>query len=240
MDITVSTDAGSLAQMLGRVFPQELPWATAQALTTLAFMGRTASIGELSDSLTLRNRFSANGIQVNRAEKSDWPSQKAEVGIEARRSYLIDHVLAGNRQGGTHGRAILEAERLRNARGKVSKRDRPGTMIGRMGKSGGKKGARKGVQNKPLPFLIHSSKWGNEVLVKRTGPERYPLEILYAFKRGVSIKREFEMDHAVERKVAGNYSQVLGKELARAIDKTRSKASRSSSMSRGTRIDWGK
>lgn len=240
MEIRVTTTGGSLADMFGKAFPSELPWATAQALTTLAFMGRTASQSELADSLTLRNRFSANGIQVERAEKADWPEQEAKVGIEQRRSYLVDHILSGKRQGGNYGRAILEAEQLRSPSGRIPKRQRPGTMIGRMGKSGGKVGARKGVQNTPLPFLIFSSKWNNEVLVKRQGPERYPLEIIYAFKKGVSIKREFEMDLAVERKVQASYSSVLGRELERAIGKAKGRAERRGSGSRGTVIDSGR
>lgn len=223
MDITVTTNAGSLAEMFSNVFRDQVPFATAQALTTLAFMGRSATQSELAASMQLRNRYSAGGVQVNRAEKSDWPDQKAEVGIDKGRSYLIDHVTGGKREGGTHGRAILEDESLRGGSGRIAKSKRPGAMIKRA-RGGRRKGSRNGDQATPLPFIIStSSKWSNEVLVRRQGPERYPLQILYAFKKGVTIKREFEMDVAVAAAVQGNYSQVLGKALARAIATARTK-----------------
>ena len=240
MEITVTSNAEALATVMGGLVRDQLPFASAQALTTLAFMGQRESKSELIESLTLRNRYSASGVQVNRAEKGDWPNQRAEVGIEQGRSYLIDHVTSGKRQGGTYGRAILEDESLRGSSGRIARKNRPGAMIKRA-RGGRRKGSKNGDQATPLPFIIStSSKWNNEVLVRRTGPERYPLQILYAFKRGVEIKREFEMDLAVRLAVQGNYTQVLGKALAKAIASAKTKAERSASSSAGNIIDGGR
>lgn len=243
MHIEISTNATDLARALGQLKAREIPWASAKALTELAFDGMRAAKSELAASMDLRNRFSAGGIQVNRAEKRDWPELKAEVGIERRRSYLIDHVTGGTRHGGRNGRAILEEEGFRGSSGRIAKSKRPGPLIARgqrKGRVGRKPGSKNGTHSTPLPFLIFSSKWGNEVLVQRTGHERYPLQILYAFKRTVSIKPEFDMAGSVFENVQGRYSQVFGRELGKAIAQAKSRAERRASSSRGVVIEDGR
>lgn len=221
--VQIESNAEVLAHALGDVFGEQIPYATAKALTEVAFGVQRAEKSAMAEALTLRNKFSQSGVQVNRAEKDDWPATYAEVGIEERRSYLIDHVLGGKREGGRHGRAILEAEEMRSKSGRVPGGKRPGALIERAMRAKRQAelnsafGARSRKKDKRLPFLIYSRKWGNEVLVRRDGPDRYPLEIVYAFKRGVSIKRTFEMELVAQREVAVSYYHAFDKALRRAI-----------------------
>lgn len=220
--VQISTNATALAHVLGDVHGKQIPFATALALTEVAFKVQREEKSEMARTLKLRNKFSQSGVQVNPAERSDWPTIYSEVGIEQRRSYLIDHVTGGNRQGGTHGRAILEQEGLRSGSGRVPAAKRPGAMIARAMRAkrqaelaktfGGKQG-----RDKRLPFLIHSDRWGGEVLVQRTGNTPTPLRTVYAFKRGVTIKREFEMDTIGRQEVARAYYPAFRKALDRAI-----------------------
>ncbi|MDI9240750.1 hypothetical protein QLQ15_17745 [Lysobacter sp. LF1] len=243
MRVDVETNADVIAASFGVLASDQIPFASAQALTSLAFDGQRASKLELAQALTLRNRFSQAGIQVNRAEKGNWPNQQAEVGIDPRRSYLVDHVVGASREGGRHGRAILADERLRNARGRVAKKDRPRALLrwaGRSRQPGRPPGAQNGQQSTPLPFLIQSSKWGNEVLVRRSGPARYPLLIVYAFKRGVSIRPEFNMETVTAAAVQDGYYAAYTRALARAIASAKSKGERRASRSRDVRIDGGR
>jgi hypothetical protein len=234
-------DAGALVAQLGELARTQMPYAHAQALTTLAFDAQRASKLELARAMTLRNPFSAAGLQVVRAEKRDWPHQSAQLGIEQRRSYLIDHVLGAKRQGGRHGRAIPADESLRSPRGKVPKGKRPAVMIQRAGRrpGGRRKGAKTGQHRTPLPFLLYASKWGNEVIARRMGPERYPLLIVYAFKRDVTVRPEFDMIGHARDAVGANYERVYGQALARAIASAKSKGERKASTSRDQRIDRG-
>lgn len=238
--VEVQTNATALAAVLGQVAASQIPFACAQALTSLAFESQRADKAELQHVMKLRNRYSVSGIQVNRAEKRDWPNQQAEVGIEQGRSYLIDHVLAGKRDGGSHGRAILGMESLRNARGRVPKAKRPAMMIrkGARDRGGRTPGSKNGTRSTPRPFIIGPTKgWNNEVLVQRQGAARYPLQILYAFRRGVQIKREFEMDVVAQHTIAGHYDAAFRKALARAIRTAKPKAERQASRSAGKVID---
>lgn len=245
--IEVTTDAQALALALGDLAGDQIPFATAVALTDVAFQVQRLEKSQMAMALKLRNKYSQSGVQVNRAEKSDWPAIYAEVGIEQGRSYLIDHVLSGKRQGGTHGRAILEQENLRSGSGRVPAAKRPSALIAKAMKAkkwsireamlhhafGGKS------RDKKLPFLLYSAKWGNEVLARRTGDERYPLEIVYAFRKGVEIKRTFAMDVIAQQQVGATYYQAFDKALRRAIASSKSKAERMGS-SRGQGIFGGR
>lgn len=243
--VEIRSNASTLAAVLGDVAGEQIPFATARALTDVAFKTMRVEKSEMAKALELRNRFSQAGVQVNPAEKSDWPAIYAEVGIEERRSYLIDHITGGKRQGGTHGRAILEQENLRTRTGRVPRGKRPAALVAKAKRTkrqaelrdtfGGRRG-----KDKRLPFLFYSRKWGNEVLAQRMGEERYPLRIIYAFKRGVTIRREFEMDVIAQREVGAHYYQAFNKALRRAIATGKSKAERQGSRSRDQLIDSGR
>lgn len=242
--IEIETNASALALVFGNMSADQVPYASANALTTLAFNAQRVEKSEIARHLHLRNKFSQSGLQVNKANKADWPHQQSEVGIEQKRSYLIDQVLSGQRQGGSHGRAIIADLKLRNANGRVTGPNKPRALIKlalQRTNMGRKKGSKNGQRSTPLPFIIKSSsKWSNEVLVRRTSADRYPLQILYAFKRNVRIKRAFEMDTIAERVIAGQYYQVYAKALARALATAKPKAERSASSSAGQIIDSGR
>lgn len=244
--IEIKTNARLLSAVLGEVAEEQIPYATAKALNDVAFATMRAEKGEMARVFELRNRFSQAGVQVNKADQADWPAMYAEVGIEERRSYLIDHVLGGKREGGRHGRAILEAEEMRSKSGRVPGGKRPGALIERAMRAKRQAelnsafGARSRKKDKRLPFLIYSRKWGNEVLVRRKGADRYPLEIVYAFKRGVSIKRTFEMELVAQREVGASYYQAFNRALARAIATGKSRRERQLSDSIGVVIESGR
>ena len=231
IQIDIESNSSRLATVLGGIARTQIPYATQQALNDVVFDASREAKSELAESLTLRNPFSQSGIQVNKASKADWPAIQAEVGIEERRSYLIDQVLGGKRSGSTrHGRAVLADNSLRNSRGRVPKANRPGQLIKR----------RVRRSSKPSPFLIYSKKFKNEVLVRRTGDKRYPLEIIYAFTKDVRVKRTFEMDIVVERLVRDTYDTAFAKALQKAMPSAKTKGERRASTSRGTTIGSGR
>ena len=240
MATIITTNAHEAAAWVQEKHRSQIPFATALALTSVAFQGQRRAKLELATAMQLRNRFSASGIQVNPAEKGPLATMQAEVGIEQRRSYLIDHVTGGKREGGRNGRAILEEETLRGGNGRIARAKRPGALIAAAKRAKAKARARGAGQAKPLPFLLFSSRWGNEVLAQREGKGRYPLRILYAFRQGVTIRREFHMDIAVQQAVGASYYQAFEKAMRRAIATGKTKAERSASTSRGARIDSGR
>lgn len=243
--VSITTNASALAHALGDVAGKQIPFATARALTDVAFKVQRTEKSEMAHAMTLRNRFSQGGVQVNPAERSDWPVTYAEVGIDERRSYLIDHVTGGKRQGGTHGRAILEEESLRGSSGRVPAGKRPGALVAAAKRAKQQAGLTKAFggragKDKRLPFLFFSRKWGNEVLAQRTGDERYPLRIIYAFRKGVSIKREYPFDVIAQREVGRSYYAAFDRRLRQAIASGKDKGERSGSTSFDQQIDGGR
>lgn len=243
--VQISSNAAALAHALGDFTGSQIPYATARALNEVAFKVQRTEKSEMARALELRNKFSQSGVQVNKAEKGDWPVVYAEVGIEERRSYLLDHITGGKREGGSHGRAILEQDNLRSGSGRIPTGKRPAALIARakraqrQGQLNRTFGAR-GGKDKRLPFIFHSSKWGNEVIAQRMGEERYPLRIIYAFKRGVTIKREFEMDVIAQHEVNASYYQAFDRALRRAIASAKGKGERMGSSSRDQLVDSGR
>lgn len=214
----ITTNARECAAWVESKYRSQIPFATALALTDVAFKAQREVKTELAASMQLRNRFSASGIQVNPAEKGRLEDMQAEVGIEERRSYLIDHVLAGKRQGGRFGRAILEEESLRSGSGRVPKGKRPGALIAMANRAKAKGQERGRGQAKPKPFLIYSQSWGGELLMQRNGGQ---LQVLYAFRKGVDIKRTFEMDTTARTVVAASYYAAFERAMGKAIRSAR-------------------
>ena len=222
MDIAITSNAKALAHAMGDFSGKQIPFATARALTDVAFMAQRKEKGDLGKHLHLRNRFSAGGIQVNPAEKGDWPHAYAEVGIDEKRSYLVDHVLGGKREGGTHGRAILEDESLRSGSGRVPAGKRPKALIERArraarqaqltGAFGGKAKAKVGGI-----VVIDSAKWGGELVLQRMAAGKDGLKLLYAFRKGVTIKREVPFEQTAEQVVAREYRGAFYRRLEQAI-----------------------
>ena len=243
--ISIESSASALAMALGDMRGKEIPFATQRALNEVAFKAQRAERAELPRVLELRNRFSETGIQVEKADKDDWPTTFARVGVEERRSYLLDHITGGKRAGGAHGRAILGQDSLRSKTGKVPSAKRPAALIATAKRAdrqaeltrtfGGKRG-----RDKRLPFLFHSRKWGNEVIARRMGKGRYPLLFVYAFRKGVTIRREFEFDKIAQLEVGATYHQAFNKALRRAIASGKGKGERGASRSRDHRTDTGR
>ena len=127
--VSIESSATALSFALGDLHGKEIPYATQQALNEVAFKTQRAEKSEMAHALELRNRFSQTGVQVNKADKDDWPTTYAEVGIEEKRSYLIDHILGGKRQGGRHGRAILADTSTRSRTGRVPSSKRPAALV---------------------------------------------------------------------------------------------------------------
>lgn len=94
--IAIATNAPDVAAALAKLAREQLPFATAVALTRIAQDARNDVRHQLRRSFTLRSRRVEGGIQINRAEKRDWPHPKAEVGTKD--SFMARHVTGGTKK----------------------------------------------------------------------------------------------------------------------------------------------
>ncbi len=65
------------------VTTQQLPQATADALSGLAFRAREALSSEMKEKFTLRTPYTLKSLRVKRATKKDWPNPIAYIGSVA-------------------------------------------------------------------------------------------------------------------------------------------------------------
>lgn len=134
MQFTVSSNAPQLAAAFQKLAADQLPFATAVALTRVAQDARDKERKQLGETFTIRSRRRVEqGIQVNRAEKKDWPTPRAEVGL--RDEFMARHVTGGEKQPkpGTRHVAIPTRFVQRGPNGSVVFRDKPRQVRGRNG-----------------------------------------------------------------------------------------------------------
>lgn len=212
IDINIKSNARQIAAILGGVAREQIPFATARALTDMAFEGMREAKTDLAESLTLRNRFSVGGIQVNRAEKSAWPKITAEVGIEERRSYLIDHVLGGKRSPKSSPfKAVPQIGPVkRTGSGKIRGNQRPGQLLKRVN-----------VNSRKSAYTYRLMRRGDAEALLRWEKGRTEPVVLYWFSRKVDIDREFRMDAVVQAVVASDYERAFVRRLQQAISSSR-------------------
>lgn len=208
MRLNIVTNLADLQTRLTKMQREQIPFATALSLTMTVNDAREAIQDEADTAFELRNRYTERGIQTNRANKRDWPRITAEVGIDEKRDYLIDHALGGKRRGDpSHGRAIPKSIK-RTSGGKISKAKRPSRFLAQS-----KKPRRKGAKR---PFIIKLSN-GQELIARRQGKSRKPLDILYAFQKNVDIDQSFDFEKAGINRIRKVYDKNFGRALARAI-----------------------
>lgn len=217
--VTVRTpNVPLLVAAMGEAATKAIPQATAKALTETAFEGMRAAKSELANSLTLRNRFSLAGIQVNKAdaEASAFGITAAEVGIEERRSYLVDHVLGKRRKPAQSPfKAIPNEDFIRRSKsGKVPGRQRPKAMLDRVGET------TKGRRDRYI--LVYEP--DGESLFRYVKGQPEP-QLVYFFRKSVHIRKgTFDMVGAVQKRAQAVYDRHFVKALDRAMKRIRANA----------------
>jgi hypothetical protein len=78
--VTVQTNAPALARALRYLAMEQLPFATAVALTRVAQDARAEVVRNLPDHFKIRSKRVVAGVRIERANKKDWPNVHAKVG----------------------------------------------------------------------------------------------------------------------------------------------------------------
>lgn len=212
VSINIKTNAAEVADLLNKVTAKQLPFATAVALTKTALDVRDELRQDANREFTLRNRFSERGININRANKRDWPRPFAEIGVERNRSYLIDHITGNRSRKAAGGKrvAIPDTEGTWPRKTAAVKL----TATGKVPKS--KQVSRLKQAKRRAPFIVRSRK-GNDLLVRRMTRERDSLEVLYAFRKSVKIDRRWRYADVAAAEARAKYPGQFRKAFEQAI-----------------------
>lgn len=232
----VSTNAKGLQIALSKLAKDQLPFATAVALTRCAVDARDAERKILNRRFTLRSRKRVEGgIQINRAEKKDWPKCKAEVGLKD--EFMARHVTGGEKTPKPGRKHVAIPTRLveRGPSGGVINRLKPKTVIDRPGgfvadakggrfEDGKKTPAGPGLVRERVDAKLERTQkvegFGKRTL-RRSRLANLDLATYYLLKGKVTIKETWPFDDGVAITVGGVYEAHFRFEFEAAMRSAR-------------------
>lgn len=199
IEIELKKDLVKLQKKLGSLKAKQLPYATAKALNELALESRPIIQDKFKEDLEIRNKgLLRKSIQVNWANKNDWPFSQSEIGITDEFDFLAQHSYGTMRLAKSSiGRAIPVSIK-RASSGKIASAKRPKALLAKKA------------------FLI-TAKSGKKLIVQRESKARYPIKVLYALTNRAEIKNKVEFNSKIEAMFSSRFDLVLGKQLSLAI-----------------------
>lgn len=204
MLITLKSNSIDVAASLDRVARDQIPFASALALTRLANDARADVRGSLNQFFNIRRGWVAKGIQTEIASKRDWPMQQSVVGTK--NDFMARQELGGDKTGRS-GKMLAMPTTKASERSDVTT---PGKWPSRLLAKGGK---RKYFVQK----LKTGPNAGRSAVMRRTGNGATPLQVLYILKSKVHVPAHWRFRDTVERTVQGKWSVYFGQALARAL-----------------------
>lgn len=228
--LQVSTNAAELARAMSKLAEEQLPFATAVALTRVAQDARDEVRGKLGKTFTLRNKRVEGGIQINRAEKRDWPNVFAEVGT--RDDFMARHVTGGVKrpQKGASSIAIptkiTARMRDQSSSGAIPAVVKPFQIrerrTGFVAQAESGLVIRERVEGKKVPFIKSSA----GTVYREARYARMGFVTWYLLRRSVRIKASWPFEQQVQGVVSHRYGYHFGKEYEAAMKSARAQFGR--------------
>jgi hypothetical protein len=166
--IRVTVDSHEFARQMGLFGRDQIPYASAVALTRTAQEAQKAVRANLPKKFIIRNNWTQKGIRMQSAKKQDWPDQYAVVGSVDKR--MVEFEDGEVRAKPFKGTAFVYPRAIRpNKRALIPRSKQPGALLNgnpslpyhnRRGPTGSKR--------KPRPFLA-MLKTGEMGVFVRTG-----------------------------------------------------------------------
>lgn len=125
MEIKILSNAKQVSRAMSDLAYKQLPFATAVALTKTAVQSARIAKEDMGHRFQLKNKWTQKGVQIERAEKRDWPHIQAAVGIDEKRAYIADHEEGHIRKGQRGHRLAVPSSNIRRTKtGKIPKGQR--------------------------------------------------------------------------------------------------------------------
>lgn len=210
--ITAYADTDRLSKALLVLAQDQIPFATAKALTRLAMMGRDRARESLGTSFKIRSPRTAKGFDFKRAEKKDWPNPVAEVGHKD--EFLIPHIDGGTKKSRSGENVAIPTryvDQRRNSSGAVPRQLKPGTLL-RERKRGG---FRAGV------FKIPDDRIGRKFGAEESATGKVESLTFWLLRPQVRIKPRWPFGRLMLEAHSQNYERVFQEELFKAIETTK-------------------
>ncbi|PHJ92854.1 hypothetical protein VF14_18460 [Nostoc linckia z18] len=216
-----------------------MPFATSRAINILAVKARNQEQSKIPDVFDVRTNWllKKGAMPVEASSKRQWPNVHAVIGVKDKIPAL--NVTGGDWGGETagtmgvplssngadmgtreklnpgkrvlrpslHPKALLDASKVLKPAKAMRKRKTQASL--------------RTVLKYNRPFITNikagNNLKGRHVLAVRTTRKRYPLQVLYIFKKKVKIPRQWFLDKNVEKFVRQEFAVIFRRELDRAL-----------------------
>ncbi len=204
MNIQILSNAKQVNKALTSLAYKQLPFATAVALTKTAAQSARIAKEDMGHRFQLRNKWTQKGVQIERAEKRDWPNIQAAVGIDRKRAYIADHEEGRIRRGQRGHRLAVPSSNVRRTKtGKIPK----AKTVRAIREKGG--------------FIPKGSR---TVFIRRGRGRKRRMLPLHYLGPSIRIKRGLGFVRVVTQEVQRRYHRTFKRELDKAVASAKARA----------------
>jgi hypothetical protein len=217
-EFKITSNAIELDRTLRLIGGRHIPFATARALTNIAYRLKDVEKSKISKYFEVRTKWSPNTLRAGRALKADYP--RAFSTISVRDDVMAIAAMGGHRE----GNGAIPGRRARKILNPSNETLGPKYFPGKLIKAGDKmkKGTRGKTKHKNRVFTFTSKRGpsaGEKVMAIRRGGARLPLDVLYVFPNSRPyIKKRWPLIPNVTAGVARLYQPMFLKSLYQAIN----------------------
>jgi hypothetical protein len=165
--IRVSDDVKRFTRDMDEAANRQIPFALARALTRTAQDAQGDVRSDLPHRFTIRNTWVSRGIRITPATKA-----KPEAIVGSLEPFMARQETGGTKRARSAHHVAVPVKAKRNKRDLIPKGQRPAALKG-----------------KPGIFKIVTASGAG--IMRREGKQRYPLQILYWLKSGVTVRPRF-------------------------------------------------
>lgn len=210
---------------LNNLEKEQYPFALARALTLTAKSGQRAGRIATKRKFKLHTKFVTRNIRIIPAKKNDIKRfNKADAAVFTDKritDFMVQHEPGALRRPITSKKIAvpstsLKRQGFRTAGGRVKKKFQPRTLLKGISKTGMSQG-RKRTKSKVNKAFVIKAKDGTSLIVRRVGDKAYPLQLLYTFKKTVTIKQRWGLERIVKMAFGRMFPRHFNRSMAQAV-----------------------
>lgn len=214
MYVRVDHQLYEYAKAMDSLAARQMPFVTARTLTLTARDARDAVRDGLPQRFTIRSNWVRKGIQFRGATKA------IPVAVVGSRDWFMASQEKGGVRRARHSQHLARPVAIRKSKAaRITKGKRPRALLNNKGQAGGKR-------RFFVTTLRKGRNAGKKAVLRRTGRDRFPVQVLYVMEKRQRIVPRFGFHKTVMLTVRRRLSKNFGRVAAGVIKEARRKMRR--------------
>ncbi len=197
VQIRVDFNGGAFASMLQET-AEQMPFATALALTKTAQLAQADVRAQLSESFTLRNSWVSKGIRILPARKDDLAAT-----VYTKDYFMALHVMGGDRVPASPGKDAVPVGARANKRDFTRKKYWAGKLLAKGGR-----GFKAKLKNGAIGVFVRKAK----------GKDKGKISLYWVLKRAIKIKADWPFEKQWRASASRNLPEQINLAMRRAVE----------------------